>query len=250
MEQAQSVKCGESAELDLSAAERVVKLNVGGRIYRHVFKRIEQREWEQYARGAGAVLMQEGNAIIPQGGDEEAAWEFWGRNVVRVEGYTSAQIAEQGAGWKEFVPATHQLWAVEMLREVFAVEVSDDGEHTLVRIEANWNERVFEQLVHRFAQPSKAQVLRYRRTGARFLRVGGSRKQQTQIVIPSRLDELCKLYDELCVAVDGYASGDRLIEGASDLKSVDALHKSTAVNALFDPRGIQPPESATAGERR
>jgi len=191
----------------------------------------------------------------------EAAALLWDRLALGVEGYSlpapvglpEVPQAESAARqcWASRVPLAHKEAAVRALTLVAPANYTAENvspsllpalgsvagfplqaEQVAVVLEAIVAGCAYPRLVHTFRMPSADDERVYRRLLAESLIVRGSRLTRT--LIPSRLPALCRLYDRLIVAVDGYTlHGQAITDRQTLIAHMDAWHKRTAVQTLF-----------------
>jgi hypothetical protein len=158
---------------------------------------------------------------------------------------------ESAINWRALVPLAHKEAAVRALTLVAPAQLqveSDDPDSTSdqstdnyfplhaeqvpVVLEAAVAGRAYPRLVHLFRPPTVADERTYRRLLAETLIVRGSRHPRT--LIPARLPALCRLYDSLILAAEGYSVQDQpLVSSLQAIQSMDPWHKRVAVQALF-----------------
>ncbi len=229
------------ALLDLSAPERVVRLRFRQQVARHFFRVLTMADWLAYVKTANAPAIVQGESWSQDDHEDEAAIELWENAVLRLEGYK----LPPGDDWRGRIPVAHIRAAVEGLQEIYLGEslspFDQEADSQAVVLEVAWNEQVFDKLVHRFSTPGREIELRYRRVKASYYRVRGARRDTTQISTPARLKEMCELYDQLILGVEGYKFCPEFIE-AQPLTTpkeiarwMDPLQKQAAVWALLRP---------------
>lgn len=166
---------------------------------------------------------------------------------------------EEEPNWRALIPLAHKEAAVRALTLVapaqLQVESDDPGstsdqstnqplnqstdnyfplhaEQVPVVLEAAVAGRAYPRLVHLFRPPTVADERSYRRLLAETLIVRGGRHPRT--LIPTRLPALCRLYDSLILAAEGYSVQDQpLVSSLHAIQSMDPWHKRVAVQALF-----------------
>ncbi len=139
--------------------------------------------------------------------------------------------------WRQRVPLLHKMAAIQLLAQVFP---SDAGETELYRFDPDRIEvhlisarggREHSGLVHTLQRPTIRQQKEFSRVVSTAFYVRGSRTEKS--LLPSRLREMVRFYDELVVAVRGYSLNGAPATREDAIKWMDALHKQTAISALF-----------------
>ncbi len=217
--------------LALDAPERVVRISFAGKTARHFFRRLGITDWLLYLKELRSEFLSDAEKWIPENRWTEAAIALWDGAIVRVEGYKGL-AAVSAPEEKATMPALHKKAAVTLLQQVVALPGADpfdlEADSRTVRLEAAWNETIYQNLIHRFRPPSQADALAYDRLKVEYYRSRGRRDGATRIVIPPRLKQLCEIYDRLCLDVSGYS-------GMQTPSEMDPLHKQAAVQGLFEP---------------
>jgi len=212
--------------LDLSAPQRWVAINAGGKRHIHTFSQLTAEDWLAYDRALRPTLrVGSDDSMESSSKTLLAAAELWNKKIV-VSGSDWAQD-------RSSVPLRHQEEAVKGLGYVSASPDQDAGldtEAVTVTLEALWNGRYFKNLTHRFKRPLVEHELRFqealRRSAFITQKVGGQRrpsKAASEIISLPNLPTMLALYDELIVSTSGYTGSP-----------MDALHKSCAIRALFN----------------
>ena len=154
--------------------------------------------------------------------------------------------------WQTRIPLSHRLELGRVLADVRPSQGQGDfviyAEGELVLIDATWASRPvrneigdsiamqrFLGLKHILKTPTEAQHKRYAQQASRSVIVGGSRNGRT--IYGGTQEVLCKLYDELVIAVEGYSfNGEPLSDVAIIKREMDLQHKFIAAQELFAPQ--------------
>ena len=241
----------------------------GGRKFQvsHILRPPEFDDWMEYENRLNRSMEIVGNTTRFDRDRAEAAEAVWHRTIVRVEGYTvsahsprlfplTEEPAEQGSpckaaagvdlqqafpeGWREKVPLFHKMATVELLAQVFVAEPEQvegfyyfDPQQMEVHLVAARGGQEYNGLVHMLRRPTARQQKEFSRIVSTAIYVRGSRTGKS--LLPSRLRELARFYDDLLLDVSGYALRGAPLTREDALRYMDALHKQTAVSALFAP---------------
>jgi hypothetical protein len=235
-------KSGELLALD--AAERVAVFRSKGKTYRHIFRRLTAADWEKFFSHVVAEFKQEADGVSQIVDTDHASLVLWGRAIVRVDGYHTANGAppEKLPSWPECIPQQHRLAAAGILMNLSETAGADESmleaEGVSVLLDTFWNEgdngamKHFSGLLHKFASPTAEHRRRFLKAKNRSFVAGGSRSGTT--MIPSAHPVLVKLYDELIERVEGYSAGGRELQSKEEIvREMDAFHKSSALSRLF-----------------
>ena len=262
---------GNSQLFELRPAEIAAPITFreGGRKFQvsHIVRPPEFDDWVEYENRLNRSVEIVGNTTRFDRDRVAAAEVVWDRAIVRVEGYmvsapsarlvpSSEETEEQARtcqadggvdlqqafpeGWREKVPLFHKMAAIELLAQVFVagpeqVEGSYyfDPQQMDVHLVAARDGQEYNGLVHMLRRPTARQQKEFSRTVSTAIYVRGSRTGKS--LLPSRLRELARFYDELLLEVSGYALNGAPAAREDALRYMDALHKQTAVSALFTP---------------
>ncbi len=248
---------GTAVTFELNPAEirMVLPLEQGGRKYRvtHFVRRPEYKELLAFRAAFARTMERINGAAVWSDCREAAAETLWNAIALRVEGYTLPEGADSWEQilWRELVPVSHKLLAADLFQRIGIVKPEIEEAFPLgqksqtVYLEVRRDGLIYSNLAHVLREPGTHHLKEFRRINDTVLHVGGSRSDKT--IFPSHLAELCGLYDELIVRVEGYAIDGRAPGDALEIaKWMDALHKEAAVNALFTPAVMI--EDAAAGE--
>ncbi len=230
--------------LNLSAKERVVGVKFAGRSLRVIFRPLTLKDWIEYSAALGSGFVQRGDEWTPESNEREAACKLWDAALAGVEDLSKIPaMAVADPRWKTQMPIEAISAAAGVLQEVRVRAGGDpfafDADARTVRLEATWNELVFDELVHIFRVPTRNEALQYKRVSVSYFRVAGSRRGEaapSRVRVALRLKPLCDLYDSLIQEVHGYA-------GYARPQDMDPIHKLHAVGGLFEP-----PESEASTE--
>ena len=246
-----------------------ITFHEGGRRFQvcHILRPPEFDDWVEYENRLNRSVEIVGNTTRFDRDRAEAAEAVWDRTIVRVEGYQvwapsacrfppSEEPVEQGGpckadggrdlqeafpeGWREKVPLFHEMAAIELLAQVFVAEPEQvegpyyfDPQQIEVYLVAARGGQEYDGLVHMLRRPTARQQKEFSRVVSTAIYVRGSRTGKS--LLPSRLRELARFYDELLLEVSGYALNGAPAAREDALRYMDALHKQTAVSALFAP---------------
>ncbi len=254
-------------QFDLRPAEIPTPLTFseGGRKFRvtHIFRAPEFADWLEYEQKLQRSAEIVGGATRFDRREAEAAEALWDRIALRIERYKipNPQIAqitqneEESAasaksvdlllgfpdGWREKVDVFHKAASVRLLAQVYvaepeAAEAAEaeylfDPDRVEVRLVAGRGGQEYDGLVHILRRPTARQQKEFSRTVSSALYVRGSRTEKS--LLPSRLREMVQFYDELILELRGYVVNGAPAAREDAVKWMDALHKQTAVSALF-----------------
>ncbi len=244
--------------LPLDARERVIVFRSGGRICRHIFRRITASDWETFFAHIVAEFREEKNGFMQVVDTDFAKLVVYNRAILRVEGYDTPDGSEPNKlpDWPECIPQEHRLPAVEFLMKLNQSEVQNrfslETGSKRVRIDAMWSEaeelgsmKEYQGLVHKFATPKAGHRQKFLKAKNRSFVAGGSRNSTT--IIPSAYPSLVRLYDELIEGVEGYSVSGRPLDGRDEIaREMDGFHKSVAVSRLFQTTGGIDSDGATS----
>lgn len=226
--------------LDL-AKPRTIVLKSEGKHYVWHFRRLTLEDWEKYFLGIVHETLN-----TPVGREEifemeTAQLDLVDRTVVAVDGYGAT---EDSKNWKLALPLHHRLAAGTVLRAVgldrekkLEPQLTDLIE---IRVDATWTAEndekmtAFRGLVHRFRQPTIAEMKQFNFENAR-VRVRGTQENGIT-TYPARQLSAMRMYDELIESVEGYSvHGTPLTDIATIRSEMDGAHKAEAALALFLP---------------
>jgi hypothetical protein len=227
-----------AAVLPLDAPRSVAfKAGKGAFIFR--FRRIRQEDWQEYFLGIVNQIIQTGDSRENVFETESAILGLVENTLTSVEGYGDLSGLKN---WKQSLPLRHRIAAGLALRSVIVSPPKEDApilcDEIEVKLDANWGAAdgktiQYSGLVHRFRQPSIADLKKFNFESART-RVRGTADAGVT-TYPSRQAIGMKIYDDLIVSVDGYSSGGSPLIGAEAIKrEMDGAHKAAAALAIFD----------------
>jgi hypothetical protein len=233
----------QSRLLPLDAPERAASFRSRGHVYRHVFRRLMQKDWDGFFAHIEAEIEQQGRDMIQMVNTDIASLWLYGAAIQRVEGYLvdDGRKIEDLPNWQERIPQNHRMIAIELVTRVSAAEPDEqvslraDGE--VVTLEGLWDTgsegmTKYSGLKHFFDTPTAEHRRKLLRARSRSVIVGGSRKGTTRLA--SAQPMLAKLYDELIHSVEGYSAGGTALSGREAIvREMDGMHKVTAVGELF-----------------
>jgi hypothetical protein len=236
-------------ELTPSKIECPIVFREGGRKFSvvHTVRTPTFEDWSEYeTRLNRAVEIEGGNTVFTRE-RAEAAEAVWDRVIISVHGYRVGEHDEQLAeafpsGWREKVPLFHKMAAIELLAQVFSAEPGGeeddeaagyrfDPDHITIHLAAGRDGVEHPDLVHVLKRPTARQQKDFSRVLSSAVYVRGSRTEKS--LLPSRLREAVRFYDELIESVRGYAVSGAPPTREETVRAMDALHKQAAVQSLF-----------------
>jgi len=153
-------------------------------------------------------------------------------------------------GWRDKVDVLHKIAAVRLLAQVYPEEPAEpepgeagdegsdagkeycfDPDRVEVRLLAARGGVECDGLVHVLRRPTAREQKEFSRVASSALYVRGSRTEKS--LLPSRLREFVRFYDSLIQEVRGYTAQGLPATRDDAVHHMDALHKQTAVSALF-----------------
>lgn len=223
-------------------APRSVTLRSKDHSYIFRLRRVSHADWHAFFTGIVHQTLQLNGNREQVFESESALLELVDRVLVSAEGYGELRERKH---WKLAIPVRHRIAVGIALRSVSPALEEADAEPMLcdlaeVRLDATWSSSeteagkmvLYAGLVHRFRQPSLADLKRWNFESART-RVSGTAENGVTIY-PPRQAIAMKVYDELIESVDGYAVGGLPLDGADQIKrEMDGAHKAAAALALF-----------------
>ncbi len=239
----------EAFELRPAEIPTPIAFREGGRKFRvlHMFRPPQFGDWLEYETKLNRSVEIVGNNTRFDQQRAEAAEAIWDRIALRVEGYlvgatgpvAPTELPEAfPEGWREQIPVLHKMAAIQLLAQVFPADADEtevycfDPEQIEVHLIAARGGREYSGLVHTLKRPSVRRQKEFSRVVSTALYVRGSRTEKS--LLPSRLREMARFYDELVTGVRGYSVNGQPATGDDAVKWMDALHKQTAVAALFN----------------
>ena len=262
-------------ELNPAEIPTPIAFREGGRKHRvvHVFRPPLFADWLEYERLLNSSVEITGGYTRFDQARAEASEALWDRVILRVEGYlvgnrlqVTGNSQTEAAGtapavtcnlspvtslelpsafpddWKSKVPLLHKMAAVTLLAQVMTCDAnhveaySFDPDQTEVFLDAARGGRKYEGLIHVLSRPSVRQQKEFSRVLSSALYVRGSRTEKS--LLPSRLKEMVKFYDELILQAKGYCVGPgepgaHAVPREEAVKYMDAMHKKASISALF-----------------
>jgi len=216
---------------------RSVTLTSKNNSFTYHLRRLTCTDWEEYFQGIIHQTLNRGNVREEIYEADTAALELVDRTLVSADGYGDGKLPE---GWKTAVPIKHRVAVSIALRSVAAVRdaattpsLCDSVE---VKLDATWpiahKAMQYSGLIHRFRQPSIADLKRFNFEAAR-VKVRGN-AQDGVTTYPSRSAIAMKIYDDLIESVDGYSVHGKPLQTPEQIaKEMDGAHKAAAALQLF-----------------
>lgn len=222
---------GDATRLDRREAEAAET------IWNRVVLRVEGYRLQPSAFRPGSALAVASARADNLAGDPPAAGALPGK----AEGGNTDLLSAFPESWREKVDVLHKIAAVRLLAQVYVAEPdsagADDGDYLFdpdcveVHLVAARGGMECNGLAHVLRRPTAREQKEFSRVVSSALYVRGSRTEKS--LLPSRLREFVKFYDSLIQEVRGYVA-EGVPAGREDaVKFMDALHKQTAVSALF-----------------
>ena len=213
------------------ALPRIIVIRQGQQTFSFKVRPIPESRWLKYFDGIVSTAERDGQQVKQHVDASAAGLELVDDVLIEAD---SSRLA-------------HRLAVANVLTSAFAVENSaPEGGATseAIRLNAVWSAgeagtmRRYKNLVHWFGMPTAEQYRRFRRDDSRSQIVGGSRKGMT--IYHGAQRTLAALYDELVVAVAGYALNGVALEGRDQIaRCMDAFHKVAAMVQLFAPASVE-----------
>lgn len=223
---------------NILAAETFFRVNIGGQIYRHYFRRPEREDYVEFYRLAVTIVEREGNKEHTDPMDFDALNMLWDRLAIRVTDEQCNPLLDPAdPNWKSKVPWQHRKGTITQL-----VRVKDNrkkiarwsfgADRKTVHLFVPQDGGVYE-VSHHFRVPAVQNDREYRR-----LLVGSDGIERTpdgvKKVMCVDIEAYCRIWSELILGVDGYVcDGVPFTEAIELLEQIDAPHKRTALDALF-----------------
>lgn len=224
--------------LPLDAARSVAfKTKRGAYVYR--FRRITQADWHRFFQSIVHQTVQTKGAREQIFETESALLDLVDRTVTSVSGYGDTSSVKD---WKRALPMQHRLAAGIALRSADESHGKTESptlcDLVEVSLDANWGAgedgktTFYSGLIHRFRQPSIADLKRFNFESARVRVTGTAESGVTSY--PARQAIAMKIYDDLIESVDGYSVGGTPLTDLEEIKrEMDGAHKAAAALALF-----------------
>lgn len=222
--------------LDLS---RTITLNGAGKLFTYHFRRIALQDWQAYFAGIVHQTLQHAGVHETVYESESAQIELVEKAVKSVDGYGDLSGLKD---WKKALPLKHRLGVGYVLRNVGASRSAADlaqlADLVSVKLDAAWSAgekgktTLYSGLIHRFRQPSIAQLRHFNFEVAR-VRVEGTADNGIT-TYPTHQLVAMKIYDELIEEVEGYSVDGKPLAGIENIvREMDGAHKAEAALALF-----------------
>lgn len=208
----------------------------GGQEFRfvHAFRAPTFQDWLAYESRIRFSVETVDGAQKSDHDREEAIGELWAEIIIRVEGYTFPP-----EDWKARVPYAHKE---EMINRFASIETSEpgrdqdaafDAERQTVFLSARRDGVKYKHLQHILRRPDAREKKEWRRIHDSAMQVRGSRADKT--LLPSRLRDEARMYDQMLVEVYGYTVGGNPASRQDAIAWMDAQHKKKAMLILFNP---------------
>jgi hypothetical protein len=216
-------------------------MQFGKQTYTWTFRRILRADWEKFFRSFDTetvtILGEQTETFEIESGLIDLA-----RTCVEdVDGYV---FPEGGKGvWRNMLPLGHLKQFGQVLRDVRAVQPSDDAPLALtelseISLDCTWSEnRTWSGLIHRFRTPTLAQQRTFNRACGTYRIVGNDRGNKT--IFPARQALMMDFYDELIESVDeSYAFDNAALSTREEIVAhMDCCHKVAAIQGLLNAGG-------------
>jgi len=225
----------ENAMLPLDVA-RDITLKSARRAFTYHTRRITGADWLAYFQNITHQVIQEGGQREQIFESDSALLELVNAVLTGVDGYGDLASKE----WKLSLPVKHRLAVGIALRSVGTAQAKDTAPSLCdlveARLDATWptggKTLLYSGLVHRFRQPSIADLKRFNFESSRVKVVGTAGDGIT--IYPARQAIAMKIYDDLIESVDGYSIDGKPLEGAEAIKrEMDGAHKAAAALDIF-----------------
>jgi len=182
--------------------------------------------------------------------------------ILRVGGYKyKGEDVMSLENWKDLIPLPHKLEAVrgftsvwqpdvqteDSLITVDSLDLAEDTQEISLVVLQNGEEH---QLMFKFTAPESEDFVRYNRATSKMQFVKTKQRNVQAIRVPLDITPYIKLFDKLCVSVEGYVyNGEDLMKQSNWKDLVDAYHKRIAVSTLFTVSLEETEGKATGGSR-
>lgn len=219
---------------------RTVLLKSGDHSFTYHLRRVGGGDWLHYFQGIVHQTLQAAGQREEVFESDSALLELVNDVLLCADGYSASKVNEK-KDWALAVPIKHRLAIGIALRSVGASSKPDDTSTLCdlveVKLDATWGAEsgatlLYSGLVHRFRQPSIADLKRFNFEASR-VKVRGTAADGVT-TYPSRQAIVMKMYDDLIESVDGYSVDNKPLEGADAIKrEMDGAHKAAAALELF-----------------
>jgi hypothetical protein len=228
-----------SALLPLDTPRSITLKGDDKNIFTYHFRRIAAEDWRAFFAAIVHQTLQYGGVRETVYESESAQIELVEKTVKSVDGYGDLNATKD---WRKALPMKHRLAVGLVLRSVGLSRGKSDGTQLAdlvnIKLDGAWSAddkgktAYYTGLVHRFRQPSIAQLRHFNFEAAR-VRVEGT-VENGITSYPSRQLVAMKIYDELIEEVDGYSVGSQPLSGIENIvREMDGAHKAEAALALF-----------------
>jgi hypothetical protein len=222
--------------LKLDAPQRVVSWRTqNGFLKRHTFRPFTTEDCEGYFSRVHVERVNGARIVEPM----SACMWLYSQCVIHVEGYSLVGGAAIMTlrDWQRNIPRRDQVRAIDKALHIVKSTDADpeiEPGTEVVSLDAYWTESdreimpLHKGLVHRFAQPLTEHETRYEREVVMF------RENLHPSTYLQFHDAMVSLYDDLIVAVEGYAArGVPLDKPEKIVGEMDPFHKHVAAIELF-----------------
>ena len=235
-------------ELKPPAIERVVRFWEAGREYavKHFLRPPTQAEWISYDAALGASVSATEQGIAFEDNRFAAMVALWDKIALRVEGYELSDGPFQGQ-----VSAFHKIAAIEPLLRVWVTvpegpEVGAVYRPGKISMALRCADHDF-PLTHTLKRPSMPQEIALKRLqSVAMLDPVPLPSGERRTIVPSKLAEHCRIWDELVESVEGYVLDGQPLSREQAIAAMDAIHKQTALAGLFV-QSLPAPSAKTSG---
>jgi hypothetical protein len=228
----------EAAMLPLDVP-RTITLKGAQKTLSYHFRRITAADWQAFFAAIVHQTLQRGPVRETVYESETAQIELVEKALKSVDGYGDLSSLKN---WKAALPLTHRLSVGVVLRNVGESsrprETAQLADLITIELDAFWSAgdkgkaTLYSGLVHRFRQPSIAQLRHFNFETAR-VRVEGTAENGIT-TYPARQLVAMRIYDELIEEVDGYSVDGKPLVGIENIqREMDGAHKAEAALALF-----------------
>ena len=216
---------------------RSITLKSGKHTFTYHLRRVTCADWLSYFQGIVNQTLQVNGQREQVFESDSALLELVDSVLTDVEGYGDIGAMKE---WRVAVPLKYRM-AVGIALLSVGVSKAKDITPSLcdlveVTLDATWavggKTLFFSGLVHRFRQPSIADLKRFNFEASR-VKVTGSAKDGITVYPPHQAIAM-KIYDDLIESVDGYSVHGKPLEGVDEIKrEMDGAHKAKAALELF-----------------